>query len=58
VTLVALWDSLQAIRATEKNLFLTQAISRFLACCDGPPHITEQELLASDFIATSVRAKA
>jgi quinol monooxygenase YgiN len=58
VTVVALWDSLQAIRASENNLFLTQAISRFLDCCDGLPHITEQELLASDFIATSVRAKA
>jgi heme-degrading monooxygenase HmoA len=58
VTLVALWDSLQTIRASEKNLFLTQAISRFLACCEGLPHITEQEVLASDLIATSTRAKA
>jgi heme-degrading monooxygenase HmoA len=58
VTVVALWDSLQAIRAGENNLFLTQAISRFLACCEGLPHITEQEVLASDFIATSGRAKA
>jgi heme-degrading monooxygenase HmoA len=58
VTVVALWDSLQAIRASENNLFLTEAISRYLACCEGPPHITEQELLASDFIATSFRAKA
>jgi len=57
VTLVALWDSLQAIRASENNLFLTQAISRFLACCEGLPHITEQEVLASDFIASSARAK-
>ena len=37
---------------------MTQAISRFLACCDGLPHISEQELLASDFIVASVRAKA
>ena len=58
VTLVALWDSLEAIRASENNLFLTQAISRFLACCDGLPHISEQEVLASDFIATSARVKA
>jgi quinol monooxygenase YgiN len=58
VTLVALWDSLEAMRASEDNLFVTQAIARFLACCDGFPHITEQELLASDFIATSARAKA
>jgi len=58
VTLVALWNSLGAMRASENNLFLTQAISRFLVCCDGVPHITEQEVLASDFIATSARAKA
>ena len=58
VTLVALWDSLEAMRASEDNLFVTQAIARFLACCDGFPHITEQELLASDFVATGARAKA
>ena len=58
VTLVALWDSLEAIRASENSLFLTQAISRFLVCCEGLPHIMEQELLTSDFIATIVRAKA
>jgi len=57
VTLLALWDSLEAIRASENNLFLTQAISRFLVCCEGLPHITEQELLASDFVAGSARAK-
>jgi heme-degrading monooxygenase HmoA len=58
VTLVTLWASLEAIRASENSLFLTQAISRLLVCCEGLPHITEQELLASDFIATSARAKA
>jgi heme-degrading monooxygenase HmoA len=58
VTLVGLWDSLEAMRASEDNLFLTQAIARFLSCCEGFPHITEQELLASDFIATSASAKA
>jgi heme-degrading monooxygenase HmoA len=58
LTVVALWDSLNAIRATEKNLFLIEAISRFLACCEGLPHITEHEVLASDFIAASARAKA
>jgi quinol monooxygenase YgiN len=58
VTLVAVWDSLQAIRDSENNLFLTEAISRYLTCCEGLPHISEQEFLVSDFIATSVRAKA
>jgi heme-degrading monooxygenase HmoA len=58
VTLVALWDSLELMRASENNLFLTQAISRFLTCCEGLPHITEQEVLAGDFIVTGARAKA
>jgi Antibiotic biosynthesis monooxygenase len=58
VTLLALWDSLDAMRASENSLFLTQAISLFMVCCEGLPHITEQKLLGSDFIATSARAKA
>jgi hypothetical protein len=58
VTLVALWDCLAAMRASENNLFLTEAISRYLVCCEGLPHITEQEILATDFIANSVRAGA
>jgi quinol monooxygenase YgiN len=58
VTLVAIWDSLEAIRASENNLFLTDAISLFLAYCEGMPHISEREFLASEFIAASARAKA
>jgi hypothetical protein len=58
VTLVALWDSLEAIRVSENNLFLTHAIARYQTCCEGFPHITVQELLPSDFIATIARAKA
>jgi len=58
VIMVALWDSAEAIRASENNLFLTQAIARVIGCCEGVPHITEQEILASDFIATSARVKA
>jgi hypothetical protein len=54
--LVALWDSLETIRASENNLFLTEAISRYLVCCEGLPHITVQELPACDFITTSARA--
>jgi hypothetical protein len=45
VTLVALWDSLQAIRDVENTLFLTEAISRYLTCCKGLPHILEQGFL-------------
>jgi heme-degrading monooxygenase HmoA len=54
ITLVAIWDSLDAIRASEKNLFLMQAISRYVECCEGVPHMTEQEVLASDFIAAAL----
>ena len=58
MTVVALWDSLTGDSGQRQQcLFLTQAISRILACCEGLPHITEQELLASDFIATTTRAK-
>jgi quinol monooxygenase YgiN len=57
ITLVAVWDSMETIRASENNLFLTHAIARYQACCDGFPHITVQELLTSDFV-TSARAKA
>ncbi len=49
VTLVGIWDSLDAIRESERNLFLMQAISRLLSFCDGFPQITEQEVLYRDW---------
>jgi quinol monooxygenase YgiN len=55
ITLVAVWNSMETIRASENNLFLTHAIARYQTCCEGFPHITVQELLASDFIATTYR---
>ena len=58
VTLVAIWDSLEAIRASENNLFLTEAISSYSACCRNPPRISEREFLASEFVATGARANA
>jgi heme-degrading monooxygenase HmoA len=51
VTVVALWDSLDAIRASERNLFVMQAISRVVGCCEGFPQITEQEVLYGDWPA-------
>jgi hypothetical protein len=58
VTLVAICDSLEVIRASENNLFLTEAISRYLACCRGLPHISERGFLAGEFVATGARANA
>ncbi len=51
VTVVAIWNSLDDIRASERNLFVTQAISRVLVCCDGFPQITEQEVLDRDWFS-------
>jgi len=48
VTVVAVWDSLEALRASERNLFLMQAISRVICCSEGFPQITEHEILAND----------
>jgi hypothetical protein len=50
-TLIALWESLEAVRDSERNLFLTQAIARLIGCSDGMPHIVEQPVLATDFRA-------
>ena len=33
VTVISLWDSLEAMRESERNMFLMQAISRLLGCC-------------------------
>ncbi|HKO05517.1 MAG TPA: antibiotic biosynthesis monooxygenase [Candidatus Acidoferrales bacterium] len=49
VTIVAIWNSLDEMRASERNMFVTQAISRVLGCCDGFPEITEREVLDRDW---------
>lgn len=49
VTLIALWETLDAMRASERNMLVTQSISRFMGCCDGLPHIEETEVLAAEF---------
>ena len=52
VTLIGVWDSLEDIRASERNMFLMQAISRVLGCCECFPEITEQEIVAGSLFAT------
>ncbi|HEX9760803.1 MAG TPA: antibiotic biosynthesis monooxygenase, partial [Candidatus Acidoferrales bacterium] len=47
-TVVALWDSLEALRASEKSMFLYQALSRILTSCEGFPVIREQKVMISD----------
>jgi len=51
VRIVALWDSPEAVRQSEQDLFLMQAMTRYMACCEGVPIMLEKEVLAADFAA-------
>lgn len=56
ISLISLWESLNALRASERNMLVAQAISRFVSCCEGLPQIQEREVLASDFPLPSRQA--
>ena len=49
--IISVWDSLEELRASEKSMFLYQALSRLLGLCQGFPAIHEHEVLASEFAA-------
>ena len=51
VRLVALWHTPEAVHQSERDLFLMQAMTRYMACRDGVPQILEKEVLAVDFAA-------
>ncbi len=48
---VSVWDSLADLKASEKNLFLYQALSRVMKHSKGFPHISECEVLLTEFAA-------
>lgn len=50
-TVISVWDSLEDLKASEKNLYLYQAIARVLSFCESFPAIREQEVLVSEFAA-------
>jgi len=50
-TVLSLWDSLDDLKGSEKNMFLYQALSRVLSHCEGFPTIREHEVLVSEFAA-------
>jgi len=50
-SVISLWDSLDHLKNSEKNLFLYQALARLLTFCEGFPVIREQEVLISEFAA-------
>lgn len=48
-TIIALWESFDAMRESERNLFLTQALAHVFRFSDGLPHIIERPVLAGNF---------
>ena len=48
-TLISVWNSLADLKASEKNLFLYEAIARIVGCCEAFPNIEEHEVLLSEF---------
>ncbi len=47
-TTFTIWESLDHMRASEKNMFLYQALARMKAYCKGFPQIREEEVIASE----------
>ena len=59
-TVVSLWDSLEALRASENDQFQS-AVAEALACCKPGAVLREEEILVCDLAAperTSVNKKA
>ena len=48
-TIIGLWESFEAMRDSERNLFLTQALAHLYRFSDGMPHILERPVLAMNF---------
>ncbi len=48
VTTYSVWESMEHLRASEKNLFLYQALARWKEYCKGFPQIHEEEVIASE----------
>lgn len=44
-TVIGVWNTLEELKASEKSLFLYQALSRVLNLCEGFPNISEEEVL-------------
>lgn len=47
-TTITVWESMEDMRASEKNMFLLQVLARMKAYCKGFPQIREEEVLASE----------
>ena len=52
-TTFTIWESMEHLRASEKNMFLYQALARWQEYCKGFPQIHEEEVIASELGAGS-----
>jgi quinol monooxygenase YgiN len=48
-TTYTIWDSMEHMRESEKNMFLYQALARIKEFCKGFPQIHEEEVIASEW---------
>ena len=48
-TTYTIWDSMEHMRASEKNMFLYQALARIKEFCKGFPQIHEEEVIAIEY---------
>jgi heme-degrading monooxygenase HmoA len=53
-TTYTIWESIEHLRASEKNMFLYQALARMQEFEKGFPQIREEEVLASELGGTKV----
>jgi heme-degrading monooxygenase HmoA len=51
VEVISLWDSLEAMRSSEKNLLFYQAMLRLKDCSHGLPSIREHQVLMNELPA-------
>lgn len=47
--IIALWETLEDLRASEKGLSYYGPLTKMMGFCEGMPSIVEQEVLLSDF---------
>jgi heme-degrading monooxygenase HmoA len=51
-TTFTIWESLEHLRGSEKNMFLYQALARMKESYKGFPQIHEEEVIASEMIGS------
>jgi len=58
VRVMTMWESQQALRDSENNLYFYQALSRALAFAKGFPLMREEEVVLRDFVKLTAAAAA